>query len=346
MGMAILPPVLALTLNHGMEIGLPATAGLAAVSLIGYLLGKRTRQADLATQNAQRQQELDRASGIAQQLESIADELRKELTSHHGRLTKFRRRLCEAQQSRDDATWKQLCHEAESMLLPTMELAEQLSLAYDAIRQQSDSLETFTHDRIDRLTGVGNARALEARLEVLLSAAERTGGNFSVELVSIDRDSSAEDCGDEPVSKSPLPAFARLIESCMRESDYVARYSSNEFVVVMPQTRLAGACVFGERLQRQAVEQLAETVSSGIAESQAGDDARSLLGRADSAFYSAKAAGGNRQFVHTGSHIREHHALESPRPMESTLPATVLSGIPPLDGAGDFMLSAAAAAAS
>ena len=34
----------------------------------------------------------------------------------------------------------------------------------------------------------------------------------------------------------------------------------------------------------------------------------SLLARADSALYSAKAAGPNRLFVHTGTHIREHHA--------------------------------------
>ena len=41
---------------------------------------------------------------------------------------------------------------------------------------------------------------------------------------------------------------------------------------------------------------------------QAGDDSRSLFARADSALYSAKAAGPNRLFVHTGTQIREHLA--------------------------------------
>jgi predicted signal transduction protein with EAL and GGDEF domain len=39
------------------------------------------------------------------------------------------------------------------------------------------------------------------------------------------------------------------------------------------------------------------------------DDTRVLLGRADSALYSAKAAGVNRLFVHNGSHIREDLGL-------------------------------------
>jgi hypothetical protein len=40
----------------------------------------------------------------------------------------------------------------------------------------------------------------------------------------------------------------------------------------------------------------------------AGDDSRSLFARADSALYSAKAAGLNRLFVHNGAQIREHVA--------------------------------------
>jgi hypothetical protein len=42
-----------------------------------------------------------------------------------------------------------------------------------------------------------------------------------------------------------------------------------------------------------------------LTEFQANDDARVLLARADSALYSAKAAGTNRLFVHTGTQIRE-----------------------------------------
>ena len=74
------------------------------------------------------------------------------------------------------------------MLGPTMQLAHQLSHAYDQIRQQSDALETFTQGRTDPLTGVGNGRALEQQLQVLLAAAARGNTEFAIALVSLDRD--------------------------------------------------------------------------------------------------------------------------------------------------------------
>lgn len=327
-----------------LDVGLPATAALAAVALIGYIFGQRTRRIDQAARNAERQQELVRASDIAVQLESIAGTLRQDLASHHGRLAQFRRRLGEAQASHDDQAWKQLCSEAESMLSPTMQLAEQLSLAYDAIRQQSDALETFTQARTDPYTGVGNGRALDEKLGVLLTSASRGVAEFSIALVSIDRRSL--DAADESARKTntQLPELARLIQSCMRDNDYVARYGDDEFVVVLPQTKPTGACIFGERLRQAVVERMAKTVSCGVAEYQAGDDGKSLLGRADSAFYSARAAGGNRQFVHTGTQIREHRFNSPPRATEAALPAAVLPPIPSLDATALSMLATTDAA--
>jgi diguanylate cyclase len=303
-----------LTMIRSLEVGLPVTAALAAIALIGYLFGRRTRQSDQAENNARRLQELERASGIAHQLENIADALRQDLASHHSRLAKFRKRLGDAQECRDEQTWKQLCAEAESMLSPTMQLAEQLSLAYDSIRQQSDALETFAEARTDRLTGVGNSRALEAKLEVLITAAKRNLSGFSIALVSLDREYLTNENELTSQSTSRLPVFAKLIQSCMRDNDYVARYGDDEFVVVMPQTSLAGACVFAERLLERVTDGMGRTASCGLAEFKEGDDARLLLGRADSAYYSAKAAGGNRQFVHSGTQIREHRSapLSSP----------------------------------
>jgi diguanylate cyclase (GGDEF)-like protein len=194
------------------------------------------------------------------------------------------------------------------MLGPTMQLAHQLSNAYDKIRQQSDALETFTQGRTDPLTGVGNGRALEQQLRVLLSGAYRGNPAFSVALLSLDRGGSSVEERSMASMLPLLPKLASAIRSCMRESDFVARYGDDEFVVVMPQTTLVGARVFANRVRKRAAEELSRTVCCGLTEVQANDDARILLGRADSALYSAKAAGPNRLFVHTGNHIREEQA--------------------------------------
>jgi diguanylate cyclase (GGDEF)-like protein len=294
-------------------IGLPETAALAAVALIGYLFGQRTHKLIARALASRRQRELDRAAHIAWQLETIADSLRQELATHHSQIAGFKRRLRQAQEQGNDKSWELLCGEAESMLGPTMQLAQQLAHAYDEIRQQSEALETFTKARTDPLTGVGNGRALEQQFDALLKAAQRGAGGFAVALVSMDRKPTS---GPEVVTHREvmlvLPKLAGVIRSCMREADFVARYGDEEFVVLMPKTSLAGACVFGNRLRKRVEEQLSATVCCGIAEFQTGDESKTLLGRADSAFYSAKAAGLNRQYVHTGSQIREHLSQSKP----------------------------------
>jgi diguanylate cyclase len=295
-----------LAVSTGTQIGLPVTVALAAVALIGYIFGQRTRSKSVVALDERRQQELDRAARIAWQLEAIATALRQDLVAHHAQVSTFKRQLRQARELASDAAWEQLCNEAEAMLGPTMQLAHQLSHAYDQIRQQSDALETFTHGRTDPLTGVGNGRALEQQLRVLLSSAERGNNGFAIALVSVDRDSSTLE-GRSLASVLPhLPRLAGVIRSCMRDTDFVARFGDEEFVVVMPQTSLAGASVFGNRLRRRVAEELSATVCCGITERIGGDDSRSLLLRADSALYSAKAAGPSRLFVHTGTHIRAY----------------------------------------
>ena len=325
-----------LPVNFPVSVGYPETAALAAVALIGYLFGTRTRRLIMAALGSRRQRELERAARIAWQLEDIASSLRKELASHHSQIAGFKRRLRETQEEGNDQSWERLCSEAETLLQPTMELAQQVAHAYDQIRQQSDALQTFTHSRTDPLTGVGNGRALEQQLEVLLRAAKRGGADFAVALASLDRHRvpgiPVEDLQQE---RRRLKELAAVIQSCMRDSDFVARYGDEEFVVVMPQTSLAGACVLADRLRAKAVERLASTISCGMAEHQAGDDVKSLFARADSAFYSAKAAGDNHLFVHTGTHIREHRAGQ--------VTGVVLGSAPPED-AGDGPALAALAA--
>jgi diguanylate cyclase (GGDEF)-like protein len=230
------------------------------------------------------------------------------------------------QQEGTDKAWEYLCNEAEAMLGPTMQLAHQLSHAYDQIRQQSDALETFTRGRTDPLTGVGNGRALDQQLRVLLTAAARGHSEFAVALVSLDRDGTTAE-GRSLTSVLPvLPRLASVIRTCMRDTDFVARYGDDEFVVVMPQTSLAGAKVFSDRLRRRVSSDLDSSVCCGLTEVQSGDDARSLLVRADSALYSAKAAGSNRSFVHTGSQIREHQSSVPAQP-EPSAAAIVPAGL-------------------
>lgn len=288
-----------------LDSGFPITVALAAIAAIGYLFGQRTRRGAPSIHDSERARELERASGIAHKLETIAEALRRDLASHHGRLLDFRRQLNVAQSSRDDKVWKKLCQEADEMLTPTLQLAEQISMAYDAIRQQSDALESFTQARIDPCTGVGNARALGEKLDAAIEAARRGVTEFSLALVSVDRKSPASTCDEHAELAAAMADLARVMRNCMRRYDFAARFGDDEFAVVMPQTKLAGASVFGERLRQIVSADMQFSVSCGVAEFQEGDDAKALLSRADSALYSARAAGSGKLFVHNGREIRE-----------------------------------------
>jgi diguanylate cyclase (GGDEF)-like protein len=90
------------------------------------------------------------------------------------------------------------------------------------------------------------------------------------------------------------------LDESVRETDYVARYGGEEFVVVMPQTGLDGAGVLAERLRSQVEAELPIRVSGGIASVRDDDNTDTLLARADAALYSAKSAGRNCIFRHTG----------------------------------------------
>jgi diguanylate cyclase (GGDEF)-like protein len=94
--------------------------------------------------------------------------------------------------------------------------------------------------------------------------------------------------------------MAACLTEVARETDVVARFGSQAFLIVMPQTDPEGASYFGERY-REAVEQLGTvTVSGGVTVALEGDDAGSLLCRLEEALQMAKHSGGNNVFRHDG----------------------------------------------
>ena len=282
------------------QVGLADTAALAAVALIGYLFGHRTRSQEPDPSDAQLLSELSRATQIARELQQIAGRIREDVALHQANISQFRTRLQDIQdQGCSTSGWQTLSHEAELLLTPTMKLATNLSLAYDELRKHSNQLMVFAGSRTDQETGLRNRRAMEEQLGILLSIHAQDSSRFSLSIFSVGN-------SDEPVTKSQVGAIASLLESTARDTDVVARYSSDEFVVLMPQTSLAGATIFSQRLLETADQELNLFVFGGIVEVQAGDTPEKLLSRADSALYSARSDGESCLYQHTGTAIRPH----------------------------------------
>jgi diguanylate cyclase (GGDEF)-like protein len=162
--------------------------------------------------------------------------------------------------------------------------------------------------RIDALTGLANRRALEEILAAEISRAQRFAHELAVVLLDLDRFKEINDSFGHAAGDVMLRAVSRLLTSLARQGDTVARWGGEEFVVVLPETDLAGAHRFAERLRRtieaQSVGDMQTSTSCGVATMLPEDDVEELLHAADQALYQAKTNGRNRT----------ESAIRGPRP--------------------------------
>jgi len=290
------------TLANLMTGYLNDTVALAAVALIGYLFGHRTRQQPKTIVDKKLQTELFRATDIAKSLQQIADRIRCDVATHQARISKFTSRMHDLQKSADQEQWHRLGNEAETLLTPTKELASNLTHAYDQIRKQSFQLVTFAKSRMDLRTNLYNRRVLEEQLEVLMSSKHRSRTPFSLALFTLNV--TADPMEETHYSECQI-SFAHILKKSVRETDIVIQYSDEELAILMPQTTLPGASIFCERLMQCVQTELNTRLAGGIVSMLEGDSSQKLLSRIDSALYSARAQGESCLFQHNGTSLRK-----------------------------------------
>ncbi|MCC7122500.1 MAG: GGDEF domain-containing protein [Gammaproteobacteria bacterium] len=154
----------------------------------------------------------------------------------------------------------------------------------------------------DPLTGVHNRGSMEQHLEhqVLLSVRHNTP--LSLLMIDIDYFKSINDTHGHMVGDAVLTEVAKAIVRCTRNSDVVFRYGGEEFVVILTNTRSAGAQLLGQRICGAVAgggievtgTRIPVTVSVGVAEFAPGDGSVDLLERADKQLYRAKVRGRNQ----------------------------------------------------
>jgi diguanylate cyclase (GGDEF)-like protein len=277
------------------------TAALAAVALLGFMFGRRSRHLT-PIGDVTLLIELGRAQSIAKELKHIAQRAGAEAAAQLSSISAFQSQLALMQHGAHDSTWQNLRDQADALIGPTMKLSTTLSLACDELRQQQAQLTTYAGTRIDPETGLHNRRSMTEHLEAMLSAHADGKRRLALGLFSVPAASDFEaDNGEDR-----LKSVAHLLEQCVRVNDIVARYSQDEFIVLMPKTPLAGALVFAERFLRQSDHDLQCPVWGGVVEASPGETPEKLLSRADSALYSARTHDEACLFQHNGVTVRRH----------------------------------------
>ncbi|PLA73772.1 hypothetical protein CYQ88_09570 [Hydrogenovibrio sp. SC-1] len=153
----------------------------------------------------------------------------------------------------------------------------------------------------DELTGIYNRRAFDEQLVTNLARTTRYQESLSLLIIDIDLFKQVNDHYGHSVGDLVLKELVVEMKNHTRESDILARWGGEEFVILLPQTATPAAMQLAERLREGIAEHLFPsvehlTVSIGHAEAKPNDSSDSLLNRADNALYQAKENGRNQVF--------------------------------------------------
>lgn len=177
-----------------------------------------------------------------------------------------------------------------------------------ALRQKfsKDTLKEKTHtleesSLRDSLTGLFNRRYVKERMYEETSRAGRFGQVVSCIIFDLDQFKEINKSYGYETGDKVLKDVADCIRNVVRAIDIVGRYGGEEFVLILPQTDLAGAFVVAEKIRNVVEEKrfdaggdtVSVTVSIGVASTQE-EEADDLLYYADLALEQAKQSGKNK----------------------------------------------------
>lgn len=202
--------------------------------------------------------------------------------------------------------------EREERLLAVSEAAARtLSERVEVLRAQTGAAEALLVEQrrlalTDPLTQLPNREALNGQLSREEERYRRYGRPLSLAVCDIDRFKAVNDRYGHATGDAVLREVAACLRESLRETDFVARFGGEEFVILLPETapeQAAGAldtvrmAVAARRVECRGAAPLSVTVSFGVACFGEGDDAERVFIRADAALYQAKGAGRDRVIV-------------------------------------------------
>lgn len=187
------------------------------------------------------------------------------------------------------------------------ELAQQVMLSQQEIeRLQVDLLRARDEAVLDPLSRVLNRKGFDQQLASLLAQPPQPDSAHCLIMFDIDHFKKVNDTHGHVMGDRVIQALGEVLRSCVADKAHsVARYGGEEFAILLPdctldysvqladtvRRRTRSMCVRDRRTQEVVLK---VSISGGVAAMQPGDDAQSLIERADAALYQSKLAGRDR----------------------------------------------------
>ncbi len=185
--------------------------------------------------------------------------------------------------------------EEEVLILQT--LADLLSTALHNVFV----FQKMEHQSItDALTGIKTRRFFTEAVQSEFKRASRSGRPFSVVLIDLDKFKEVNDTMGHLEGDLVLARIGRLLDQKVRQSNVVARYGGDEFMILMPETGVEQASILSERLRLwiatdPMLNERHITGSFGVAEFPLhGSSVEDIIREADAGMYVSKRSGGNK----------------------------------------------------
>ncbi|HMK29120.1 MAG TPA: diguanylate cyclase, partial [Terriglobales bacterium] len=192
------------------------------------------------------------------------------------------------------------------------------------LRTLADLLATALHNAFvfqklqqqsitDGLTGIKTRRFFLESVSAEWKRASRSGRPFSVVMVDLDKFKDVNDSMGHLEGDLVLARVGRLLEQKCRQSNVVARYGGDEFVILMPETGIEQAQILSERLRLwiatdPMLNERHITGSFGVASFPLhGSTVEDIVRVSDAGMYVSKHAGGNR--VSTAEEFKEGETI-------------------------------------
>lgn len=165
----------------------------------------------------------------------------------------------------------------------------------------------------DTLTKINNRHSFDIEIDKALQRANRQQQYISLLFFDIDHFKQVNDKYGHPGGDAILKAFAYLLKSTIRNTDFLARFGGEEFALLLPDCDYQQALQIAENLRGKVEKQIFDTqtgtnihITTSIGVSSFGFDglsnnnqnfaqlANTLLQTADDALYQAKKTGRNK----------------------------------------------------
>jgi diguanylate cyclase (GGDEF)-like protein/PAS domain S-box-containing protein len=179
-----------------------------------------------------------------------------------------------------------------------VEVFSENSAAVAALQRISE-LQAMAY--VDQITDLANRVFTEITLRARLEETERYGWPFGVLFADVDDFKAVNDRYGHAIGDRLLAMVARNLAGNLRAFDLVGRWGGDEFLVLVVNVDEPKLHALAERFRTLVASsavpspagEIGVTISVGGTLARSGDDAESLVARADALMYEGKRAGGN-----------------------------------------------------